>query len=87
MRTPLYFSAKTIGQSRRGGRKPQSLLVAARHNLRELQAESGSHEGISLELSHLNVILHGASTPTDIDAYANALKSKYAVPKRKLRKD
>lgn len=87
MKTPLYFSAKTIGQSRRGGRKPQSLLVAARHNLRELQAESGSYEGISLELSHLNVILHGASTPKDIHAYANALKSRYAVPKRKLRKD
>lgn len=87
MKTPLYFSAKTISMSRRGGRKPQMLLAAARHNLRELQAESGGHEGISLDLSHLNVTLHGPATAKGIVDYANDLKSRYAVPKRKLRKD
>lgn len=87
MKTPLYFSAKTIGQSRRGGRKPQTLLAAIKHNLRELQAEMGSHEGISLELSHLNVTLHGASSATEIVAHAESLKREYCVPKRKLRKD
>ena len=39
MSKPLYFSAKSIGESKRGGRKPQSLLVAASHNLRDHQAE------------------------------------------------
>jgi len=87
MKPPLYFSAKTIGMSKRDERKPQMLLAAARHNLRELQAESGGHEGISLDLSHLNVTLHGPATPKGIVDYANELKSKYAVPKRKLRKD
>lgn len=87
MKTPLYFSAKSIGMSKRGARKPQDVLVAARHNLRDLQAEYGAHESISLELSHCNVILHGATNPKDIAAYANEIKSRYAVPKRKLRKD
>ena len=87
MSTPLYFSAKSISMSERGGRKPQTLMTAARHNLRDLQAELGSHEGISLERSHLNVTLHGASTPKAIDAYANERKGNFAVPKRKLRKD
>lgn len=87
MKTPLYFSAKTIGESRKGGRKPQSLLVAARHNMRELQAESGCHDGISPELSHLNMILHGEVTANGIYDAAAHLKSLYAVPKRKLRKD
>lgn len=87
MKNPLYFSAKSIGQSRRCARKPQSLLVASRHNLRELQAEMGSHDGILLECSHLNVRLHGPSTASAIVACANELKSEYSVPKRKLRKD
>ena len=87
MKAPLYFSAKSIGQSRRGARKPQSLHTATRHNMRELQAEMGSHEGISPELSHLNVNLHGASSPKEIVAYAENLKRKYSVPKRKQRKD
>jgi hypothetical protein len=87
MSEPLYFSAKSIGQSRRGNRKPQSLLVAARHNLRDLQAEYGAGEHIALERSHFNEILHGAATPKGINAYAESLKLKYAVPKRKLRKD
>jgi Plasmid recombination enzyme len=87
MKTPLYFSAKTIGMSKRDERKPQMLHAAARHNLRELQAESGGHEGISLDLSHLNVTLHGPATPKGIVDYANEIKSRYAVPKRKLRKD
>lgn len=87
MSEPLYFSAKSIGQSEKGNRKPQSLLVAARHNLRDLQSEYGADDRIALELSQHNVTLHGASTPKDIVAYAAELKSKYEVPKRKLRKD
>ena len=87
MKTPLFFSAKSIGMSKRGDRKPQPLLVAAKHNLRELQAESGGREHISMELSHLNTVLHGPSKANAIEALAQELKVKYAVPKRKLRKD
>ena len=87
MSKPLYFSAKSIGESKRGGRKPQSLLVAASHNLRDHQAEHGAHDNICLEQSHLNVILHDPSQSGAVDALARELKLKYAVPKRKLRKD
>lgn len=87
MSKPLYFSAKSIGESKRGGRKPQTLLVAASHNLRDHQAEHGAHDNICLELSHRNVILHGPSQSGAVDALARELKVKYAVPKRKLRKD
>jgi hypothetical protein len=87
MSKPLYFKAKSIGMSRREDRKPQSLLVAARHNLRDLQAEYGAPDNIFLELSHRNVTLHGPSSPKEVVELANALKIKYAVPKRKLRKD
>jgi hypothetical protein len=87
MSKPLYFKAKSISMSRREDRKPQSLLVAARHNLRDLQAENGARDNIFLELSHRNVILHGPSSAMEIEQLANDLKVKYAVPTRKLRKD
>lgn len=84
---PLYFSAKSISQSRKANRKPQSLLVATRHNLRDKQADQGASDNIDLNRSHLNVTLHGPSTPHAIVERANGLKIKYAVPKSKLRKD
>lgn len=87
MKKALYFSAKSIGMSKRGDRKPQSLLMAASHNLRDHQAEHGARENICLELSYLNVNLHGPSQSGAVDALARELKIKYAVPKRKQRKD
>lgn len=87
MSKPLFFSAKSIGMSERGDRKPQPLMAAAMHNMRELQAESGGRQHISMELSHLNQIFYGPATAAGIVALANELKLKYAVPKRKLRKD
>lgn len=87
MSTPLYFSAKSIGKSTRGDRKPQTLLQAARHNLRELQAESGGRGHICMELSHLNQNLYGYADASDLVAHAKELKNVYKVPKRKLRKD
>ena len=38
----LYFAVKSIGLSTVGGRKPCDLITAARHNLREIQAELGA---------------------------------------------
>lgn len=87
MSPPLYFGAKSVGLSKRSGRKPQSLLIAARHNLREHQAEFGGAENIALEQSHRNVILHGPTRASDIVDMANGLKVTYEVPKRKLRED
>lgn len=87
MSKSLYFSAKSISMSKKADRKPQSLLTAARHNLREQQLESGARENIALALSHLNVVLHGPSQADAVQAIAKYLKDKYAVPKRKLRKD
>ena len=37
-----HFAVKSIGLSRVNGRKPCTLLEAARHNLREIQAEQGA---------------------------------------------
>lgn len=87
MSTPLYFAAKSISMSKRSGRKPQNLLTAAKHNLREHQAEFGAAENITLEHSHRNVILQGPTRAADIVNMANGLMIKYAVPKRKLRED
>ena len=87
MKVPLYFSAKSISMSRRGGRKPQTLLVAAKHNLRDHQAVHGARENICLALSHRNKVLHGPTTPDAVEGLAQSLKMKYAIPKRKLRKD
>jgi Plasmid recombination enzyme len=61
--------------------------MAARHNLRDHQAEHGALPNISLELSHTNIVLHGPSSPAEIVRTANDLKAKYSVPKRKLRLD
>jgi hypothetical protein len=87
MSTPLYFAAKSISMSKRSGRKPQTLLMAAKHNLREHHAEFGAAENIMLEHSHRNIILHGPTRASDIVDMANGLMIKYAVPKRKLRED
>lgn len=87
MSTPLYFSAKSIGKSTRGDRKPQTLLQAARHNLRELQAESGGRDHICMDRSHLNQNLYGCGSAAELVDRANELKIAYKVPRRKLRKD
>lgn len=45
MASAYHFAVKTIGLSRCNGRKPCALLEAARHNLREIQAERGAIAG------------------------------------------
>lgn len=87
MKNSLLFRAKTIGLSRRDGRKPSTLVQAARHNLREIQAESGAHEHIALNLSYRNVVLHGPTNSRAIVELTGALKEEYVGLKRKLRVD
>lgn len=87
MNNSLLFRAKTIGLSKRDGRKPSTLRQAARHNLRELQAESGAHKHIALDQSHRNVVLHGPSNSQAIVALAKTLKEECVGPNRRLRID
>lgn len=63
-----YFSVKTIGLSRCNGRKPCSLMDAARHNLREIQAELGAKGHINPRRSRHNTIMAGPSTAAAVQA-------------------
>ncbi len=85
MKTQFFFAAKSIGLSKREGRKPCSLLSAARHNLREIQAELGADGRMDAKRSQLNEILMGESIAEDVNA--NALKTLSAWGFKKPRKD
>ena len=58
---------------------------AAKHNLREIQAELGPDSRIDANRVHLNVILHGPETAADVDALASRLMKEAGIVK--LRKD
>ncbi len=68
--TAFFFAAKTIGLSKRLGRKPCTLLLAARHNLREIQAELGADGRMDAKRSQFNQILMGESIAADVNANA-----------------
>jgi hypothetical protein len=76
--------AKSIGLSGYGGRKKQSLLTAARHNLREIQKEIGADRRINQERICLNEILAGPATAADVEALAQTLRDHIGyTPKRR----
>lgn len=83
--SPVYFAVKTIGMSRACGHKPCSLYNAARHNLREIEAERGPYGKIDPQRSPLNEILSGTSTAQGVHDLAQTLLSEAAIPA--LRKD
>lgn len=66
--------AKTIGLSPKGGRKPQTLMAAARHNLRDIQKELGADSHIDAQRICLNETLVGPSTPAGIVHLAQSLR-------------
>ena len=68
----LFFAVKTIGLSKRIGRKPQTLLQADRHNRREDQKERGSRGHIDPTRSHLNRRIAGPALSADVAALALA---------------
>lgn len=68
----LFFSVKTIGLSTRMKRKPQTLLHAVKHNLREDQKERGSRSHIDPARSHLNQRIAGPALSADVVALALA---------------
>ena len=68
-----YFAAKTVSMSKVNGRKPCDLLTAARHNLREIQAEMGSVGRIDPGRSATNAILAGPADAAQVQAKAASL--------------
>ena len=72
MNSELFFAIKTIGLSTRMKRKPQTLLQADRHNLREDQKERGSRGHIEPTRSHLNQRIAGPALSADVVALALA---------------
>lgn len=83
----LFFEVKTIGMSRYGGRKPQSLLDSARHNRRKIQAELGARSHIATERTKLNQTIAGPSTPEEVVDLAVALMANADTDVTRLRKD
>lgn len=82
-----FFSAKSISRSTIGGRKAQTLLVAARHNLREIQAELGSSSNIHPERISRNRTLEGPDRAILVMARAVKIARDQGVDLSKLRKD
>lgn len=83
----LYFAVKSIGMSTRCGRKPQSLLDAARHNLREIQAEHGADGHIDPKRTAQNVLMQGPPTAAEVVKQSDELFARYGVVPADLRKD
>lgn len=80
-----HFALKTIGLSRCNGRKPCTLMEAARHNMREIQAELGASGHINPRRMAENVTLAGPATAAQVQALADGLLS--AVDISKLKRD
>lgn len=77
-------SVKTIGLSGYNNRKKQTLLTAARHNLRDIQKELGADGHIDPGRICLNQTLAGPDTPAGVVALAKSLMDGIGyTPKRK----
>lgn len=83
----LYFAVGSIGLSTYGGRKPQTLLQAARHNKRTIQAEFGAYGHIDAERICQNEAIAGADNPKAIVVLALHLMAEAGIDRDKLRKD
>lgn len=80
-----YFAVKSISLSRVKGSKPCTLLDAARHNLREIQAELGAHSHIDPTRSEKNIVLSGPAKAKEVQAQADLLLADAGIGK--LRRD
>jgi hypothetical protein len=90
----FIYVAKGIGLSDRKDprtgkrRKPQSLLIAARHNLREIQSENGAATGrIDASKIRMNEILAGPNKASEVQAASDQLFKAAGINQAKLRKD
>lgn len=82
-----FFAVKSVSLSRQGGRKPSTLASAARHNLREIQAELGAHSHIDSSRTHLNQVLVGPSDAVGVVNLAEALMLGAGIQVARLRRD
>jgi len=82
-----FFSTKSISLNICGGRKPQTLMDAARHNLREIQAERGADSHIDASRIPENVLLAGPGTADGVQALAVEWLAGAGVDTSKLRRD
>lgn len=80
-----HFALKTIGLSRCKGRKPCTLKDAARHNLREIQAELGASGHINPQRTARNTTMTGPATAGEVQALAENLLSQ--VDTSRLKRD
>jgi Plasmid recombination enzyme len=83
----LYFAVGSIGLSTYRGRKPQTLLQAARHNKRAIQAELGAYGHIDAKRICQNEAIAGADNPKAIVVLAQSLMTEAGIQRDKLRKD
>lgn len=63
-----FLRVGRVGFHKTGRVGAGAALVAARHNLRAIQAELGCDSHIDASRVHLNLILHGADTPDGVAA-------------------
>ena len=89
MNEPVFhFAVKSISLSeninRKRTSKPCSLLTAARHNLREIQAELGAVSSIYPERIRDNVIMSGPKTAAEVQAKADALRAGAGIDKLRV---
>ena len=87
MSSAAFFAVGTISLSKRCGRKPSTLMQAARHNRREIQAELGASGHIDVSRMDQNETMVGPGTAADVVALARALMAGAGVDVGKLRKD
>lgn len=80
-----HFAVKSIGLSRVNGRKTCTLLEAARHNLREIQAEQGAVGRIDSKRTPQNLTMAGPATAADVQALAVSLLA--SVDTSRLKRD
>lgn len=82
-----FFAVKSIGLSSINGRKPCSLKDAARHNLREIQAEKGAIKRINAQKTNNNWVMAGSGDADGVASLALKLLTGAGVDLRKNRRD
>lgn len=87
MTDTLLLLAGKVSLSKQGRHKPATLLGAARHNLREIEAELGPFGHINRSLAHRNEVLAGPSTADGVVDYARALAEAAGIDLSTLRRD
>lgn len=87
MTDSLLLVAGKVSLSKQGRHKPATLLGAARHNLREIEAELGPFGHIDRALIHRNEVLVGSASADGVVAYAKALANAAGIDLSTLRRD